>query len=259
MGSSITLLADYIENQAYLKDSSSGNAKIDLKSADFKNWVAVMEKSRLVTYDRAGNMYLYGGIPKGYDVVAFDFYMSTMLLDDLHAHTLSWLAERYPDAGCRQFANTDMASLRKKLSFFREGVIVDDKNLIDNDRQMLDIMFQCRMEAVTSMLKKSLGKRRVDMLMISESSNNGAFDFDSKGNIEQNQPIQLVESRVLDEVGRALNFYTRHRSDFKAGLMFFTYDNEYDKTIKLYIGGASKMPSVLDVILRFASPERYPH
>lgn len=36
--------------------------------------------------------------------------------------------------------------------------------------------------------------------------------------------------------------------------MFFTYDNEYDNTIKLNIGGASKMPRVLDSILRFAFP-----
>ena len=245
----------YLENQAYL-NTASDNVKTDPKALEFRNWVSVIEKSRLVTYDKAGNMYLSGGIPAGYNVVAFDFYLLTILLERLHVNTLSWLAENYPDAGCARFAGTDMVSLRKKLSFFREGAVVDDKQLISNDRQLLDAIFQCRMEALTAMLKKNLGSRRIDLLLISESSNNGAFEFDSQGNIEPNQPMLLVESRVLDEVKRAEDFYNRHRSDFTAGLMFFTYDNEYDNTIKLNIGGASKMPHVLNNILRFAFPNR---
>jgi hypothetical protein len=241
----------YLENQVHLT-TSSDNAK----AAEFERWVSTVEKSRLVTYDRAGNMYISGGIPEGYDVVAFDFYMSTILLERLHAHTLAWLAEHYPEAGCARFAGTDMASLRQTLSFFRQGAVVEDSQLTGNDRQMLDAIFQCRMEAVTAMLKKTLGSRKADLLLISESSNNGAFEFDPQGNIEQDQPMLLVESRVLDEVKRAEDFYNRHRSDFTAGLMFFTYENEYDHTIKLNIGGASKMPHVLDHILRFAFPDR---
>lgn len=245
----------YLENQAHL-NTLSDTAKTDPETVEFERWVSTVEKSRLVTYDRAGNMYVSGGIPEGYDVVAFDFYISTILLERLHAHTLSWLAVHYPDAGCARFAGMDMASLRKTLSFFRQGEVAEDKRSISRDRQMLDAIFQCRMEAVTAMLKKNLGSRKADLLLISESSNNGAFEFDSQGNIEQDQPMPLVESRVWDEVKRAQDFYNRHRSDFTAGLMFFTYENEYDQTIKLNIGGVSKMPYVLDNILRFAFPDR---
>lgn len=245
----------YLENQAYL-NISPDNAKIDPEALEFRNWLSVMETSRLATYDRAGNIYLSGGIPEGYSVAGFDLYLSTILLEHLHAHTLAWLADHYPEAGCKQFAGTDMINLRKKLSFFRDGAVADDTPLTSHDRRILDAIFQCRMEAMTAMLKKKLGSRKVDLLLISESSNNGVFDFDSQGNMETHQPMPLVESRVLDEVKRAEDFYLRHQSDFTAGLMFFTYENEYDNTIKLNIGGASNMPSVLDNILRFAFPNR---
>lgn len=221
--------------------------------AGLKAWAENIKTNRLVTYDRAGNQYVDGGLPRGYDVYSFDFYLSTLLLDGVHEHTLAWLAKRYPQYGCAQFADQPMTQIRSRLSFFHEGTVKQGEQHRASDRALLDAIFECRMGAVTAMLKNAATGMNAQFLMISESSNNGFFEFNTAGNIKPEQPALLVEARVLDEVRRAQSFFMRHADVYSAGLMYFTYQNEYDATIKLNIGGASAMPSVLDDIYRFAA------
>ncbi len=208
-------------------------------------YVTAIQTSRLTTYDTAGNMYEGGGIPDGFEVVGFDFYLSTLLLDSVHEPTLSWLAARYP-SDCGGFAGTTMTQLRLQLSFFRDGPVQNDAAA---DRNLLDKMYLCRMQATTKMLQEAIAGRGIQILLISESSNNGVLEFDASQNIEPSQPALLVEARVLDEVKRAEALY----SPIYSGLVFFTYDNEFDATINLKIGGASGMPSVLESIFAFSA------
>ena len=240
---------------AYVNAIDEHYAKGDpANPGDFQSWVSIIKTNRLATYDRAGNLYVDGGLPRGLDVYGFDFYLSTILLDSLHEHTLEWLAERYPQQfGCGQFADQSMSKIRSRLSFFQNGSVLQGEQPRIEDRKVLDAIFECRMGAVTAMLKNASGSSAAQFLMISESSNNGAFEFDPSGNIKQGQPDLLVESRVLDEVERAQSFYARNANTYSAGLMYFTYQNEYDHSIKLHIGGASTMPSVLASIYKFAA------
>ena len=139
-----------------------------------------------------------------------------------------------------------MSQLKRGLSFFRDGPVQNDAT---SDRILLDAMYRCRMQATTSMLQQAVAGRNIQLLLISESSSNGVLEFDSAGNVEQEQPALLVEARVLDEVKRAQAFY----SSAYSGLMFFTYDNAIDFSINLKIGGASAFPSVLESIFAFSA------
>lgn len=226
--------------------ASSGNAS--------PQWTSSITSSRLTTYDNAGNMYTGGGIPAGFAVVGFDFYLSTLLLDSLHQNSLSWLAANYPDAGCSQFASQTMTQIRSKLSFFDNGSM--RLGTQDADRTLLDAIYQCRMQAITTMLQNELAGQNAQLLMISESSNNGVLEFDANGNPKIDQPSALVEARALDEATRAEKFFSAHEQTYTAGLMFFTYQNAYDHSINLNIGGASGMPSVLASILNFSASFR---
>ena len=219
---------------------------------EFESWKKIIKANRLATYDRAGNLYTGGGFPAGFEVFAFDFYLSTLLLDNLHEQTLQWLAGRYPEYGCARFADQPMSKIRSKLSFFHDGPVLQGAQHRTSDRTLLDAMYECRMGALTAMLKKS-GPAQAGFLMISESSNNGVLEFDATGKVETDQPELLVGSRVLDEVRRAQVFYTRNAAVYSQGLLFFTYQNEYDASIKLHIGGAAAMPTVLQDIFDFAA------
>ena len=145
-----------------------------------------------------------------------------------------------------------MSTIRARLSFFRDGPVVQGESFRDADRKLLDQIFECRMGGVTAMLEKATAGKKISRLMISESSNNGVLEFDAAGRPEEEQPNLLVESRALDESKRAQSFYQRNIYTYSAGLMYFTYQNEHDKTINLDIGGASGMPSVLASIYDFA-------
>jgi len=226
-----------------------GRALSAAAKEEWHSWKVNIKTRRLTTYDTAGNMYTGGGLPKQFDVVGFDFYLSTMLLDGVHDKTLDWLSTRYPEE-CGNFKGTSMRELRKRLSFFQDGPVLQGNAPRESDRTLLDFMFTCRMTAAVDLLNKEIAKtrrqgRQVQALLISESSNNGVLEFDSAGNIENNQPEKLNESRVYDEVMRALRLYRNAPSNFPAGLLFFTYQDEYDKSIKLNIGGAKNMPGVM--------------
>ena len=219
--------------------------------AGHEAWKRQIQRVRLATYDRAGNMYLGGGFPAGFDLVAFDFYLSTILLDGVHEHTLDWLAKHYPKAGCASFAGQSMTQVRQTLTFFRDGPVTQQPDAQTSDRRMLNQIFDCRMNAVTEMLLKERGNRPIELMLIAESGNNGVLEFDARQQVEPDQPPLLVEARVLDEVRRAECFYVRHQRSYR-GLMFFTFENEYDNTIRLHVGGAAGMPTVLSSIFNFA-------
>ena len=218
----------------------------------------LVRQNRLTTYDKAGNLFTDGGLPDGYEVVGFDFYISTLLQDAVQTRSLAWLADWFSHQSCDQFKNLEMREIRSKLSFFKDGPVGDTPEAIkarEADKALLDDMFTCRTNSISKMLKAKIAERNIQMILISESGSNGLLEFDAQGNIEQGQPSALVESRVKDEVVRALNFYESNKGDFSAGLMFFTYDNEFDDTIGLAIGGASQMPTVLDAILKYTRNE----
>ena len=65
--------------------------------------------------------------------------------------------------------------------------------------------------------------------------------------------MQLVESRVYDEVVRGLNFYSKNRKGIECGLMYFLYDDAFDHSINLQIYGVSSFTTVLDRIYNFAA------
>lgn len=224
----------------------------DSGSKPYKAWVEHVKNNRLVTYDRAGNMYVGGGLPKGFDIYGFDFYLSTLLLDGLHEDTLSWFAAHDLGRDCAQFRGQPMSRLRQELSFFHDGPVLQGNHHRADDKRLLDAMYQCRMSAVTEMLVHEARGRRARLLMLTESSNNGVLEFDSDARAEQAQPNLLVESRVLNEVERGEAFYAKHLCIYSAGLMFFTFGNAYDYSIKLNIGGASDMPAVMASIDSFA-------
>lgn len=226
------------------------------KSPAFAAWVDAMKKDRLTTYDQAGNMYVGGGLPRGYEVFGFDFYLSTLLLDGLHEDSLAWFAKHYPGSGCVQFSGETMSKLRSGLSFFRDGPVLQGSRYRLDDSRLLDAMYQCRMGAMTAMLQQAAGGRKAELLMIAESSNNGVLEFDVAGRPEPAQPELLVQARVLDEVTRAEKFYEHNRCVYTAGLLYFTYADAYDRSIKLYVGGAADMPAVMRSIDDFSRKMR---
>ncbi len=231
---------------------NGGRTLSPAEKKEWDSWKAAIKTGRLTTYDSAGNMFTGGGIPRGYEVVSFDFYLSTILLDGIHEKTLDWLSSRYPEK-CGVFKGSSMRQLRQRLSFFRDGPVLQGTEPRDLDRAMLDSIFECRMSATTDLLTKEIIKARkrgtnVQALMISESSNNGVLEFDARGNVEKDQPAKLNELRVHDEVKRALKFYRENLKRFSSGLMFFTYQDEFDASIKLHVGGAKNMASVIHEI-----------
>jgi hypothetical protein len=229
--------------------------------ATFLAWAKHFSTTRLTTYDLAGNMYTGGGIPNGFDVVGFDMYLSTILLDGTYDLVLSYYAANFPNiAACSQFAGQTMTQIRAKLSFFNDSPQLVGPQYQASDRALLDAMYQCRMRATFTMLENNLAGKKVDLLMISESSANGALEFDTQGNPKAIQPTDLVNSRVLDEVIRAENFY--NAKEFAAGLAWFTYKDEYDASINESIAGVSSVPAALSSIYQFAktgSPTPGPH
>ena len=93
---------------------------------EFKTWVNTIIQHRLTTYDSANNIYIEGGIPEELDIIAFDFYLSTLLLDQIHEYTLHYFGTLGIDS-CSPFIGTTISSIRKKLSFFQDGPVTQQK------------------------------------------------------------------------------------------------------------------------------------
>lgn len=239
----------------------------DQATAADLQWLKDIVQFRLTTYDNAGNLYTDGGIPRGYDLYGFDFYLSTALQDRLYEHMLPLLKKQVRGGECDISAYTTMSELRAQLSFYQDGPVrqasAADKAAgrptpQQQDKVLLDQLYQCRMTAATEMMRKEIAKigSKGKILVLTESSNNGVLEFDARQNIEKGQPERLVESRVLDEVQRGLDFYQsqRQKGDV-AALEFFTFDNTFDKTIQLDIGGFVDMPAVKKLIFDSAQRE----
>ncbi len=220
---------------------------------DFDNWVSSISNSRLTTYDIAGNMYTDGGIPSGFEIVTFDYYLATTLLDEIYVNTLSYFASRFPNGPCRQFIGKTTLSVRQSLSYFQDGPQKQGDNYLISDRQILDSVYQCRMTATFDLIRAAANAASAKVMMISEASSNGFFEYYANGSPKSGQPMQLVESRVYDEVVRGLNFYSKNRKGIECGLMYFLYDDAFDHSINLQIYGVSSFTTVLDRIYNFAA------
>jgi hypothetical protein len=216
------------------------------QSKEFQRWLQAISTNRLVTYDMAGNMYTGGGLPEGYDVFAFDYYVSTMLMDRLLDGSLIWLASKHLHESCDRFEQENASTVRGELSFFTGP----DKGLTEGgDRLLLDQIFDCRMRATTKMLENAIaaaGLEKAALMLVGESSENGFMDFTAPSD---KQPRDAIERRMLDEVKRYDRFYMENPDRFSAGLMYFTYESAYDAGIDLNVGGASAVPAVLGYIL----------
>jgi hypothetical protein len=228
-----------------------------LSETAFASWKATIEKSRLVTYDAAGNIYTGGGIPSGLDFVSFDAYVSTALFDHSASWAPSWFYRRLGLPECRPFDGLDLPQLRAHLSFFRDGSVTQDAGDRDRDRQFLDDLYECRMTGILHLLETQLALlpsgHRPRVMLVSEASMNGLLEFDAAGDAEPQQPTLLVEARVADEVERARKFYDEHQTELSGGVAFFLFASEFDKSINLMVGGASTMPGVLARIYAMAS------
>ncbi len=224
--------------------------KTGTEAENFKAWVNSIEKLKLTTYDSANNIYLGGGIPTELDVVAFNFYLSTLLFDQIHEHTLHYFATSLAIESCQKFTNKTLSSLRNKLSFIQDGPITAGLDIYENDKALLDEIFNCRMAGSMELLDKALQTfpKPPKLVLIGESSANGVLEFDSQGKAEPNQPELLVEQRILDEVKRSYRYYVSNIDRFNQGLMYFLYPDSFDFTIDLFISGAESAKSVTDFI-----------
>lgn len=244
-----------------MNDDFAGYAKaIDgfytkLKSDDplRKNY----QTGRLTTYDQAGNSYLEGGLPRGFDIYTFDSYLSTFLLDSSYNNVLKWLISKNIEPACKTFSGMTMHDLKEKLTFFRDGPIHDTEADLDNDKRLLDDLYTCRVGTIVHLLRAQMARvsPHAHITLISESSNNGVMEFDSHDQREEGQPPKLIERRVFEEVERAKSFMDQPQNNDIKNVMFFLFNNEYDKQIKMNIGGVSGMNSVLNYIHEIKNKE----
>lgn len=250
--------AEALDSESFIyvetADTYRANAKDTIEG---QQWIKTFESARLTTYDSAGNRYLGGGIPQGYDVVAFDYYLSTLLMDRVAERALHWFAMNTDIRSCDRFYAETATGLRSKLSFYQDGPVVPGEDARNKDRVMLDDMFDCRMNATLDLLEQEIAAsgQSPEIMLIGESSNNGMLEFNASGTPENDQPTLLVESRVQDEVNRYLDIARARKDDGITRIAFFTFDDEFDDTIRLAIGGASSMPGVLDSIFDAAAAE----
>ena len=244
------------ESMRYVENADTYRATVE-ETEEGQKWVETFDAFRLTTYDAAGNRYLGGGIPQGYDVVAFDYYVSTLLMDTVAENALHWFAANTELRSCDRFYGETVSGLRTKLSFYQDGPVVPGEDARNKDRVLLDDMFDCRMNATLDLLKQEIAAsgQSPEVMLIGESSNNGMLEFSAAGTPETEQPSLLVESRVQDEVNRYLKIFSDRRGDNITRIAFFTFDDEFDDTIRLAIGGASSMAGVLQSIFDAAAAQ----
>jgi hypothetical protein len=248
--------AQMIDREAVRYVETADTYRVSVEgTAEGAEWVKTFADVRLTTYDAAGNYYTGGGIPRGYDMVAFDFYLSTLLADTVYDRALDWFSANTDEPACDVFANKTVASLRTQLSFYQSGPVVQGDSVRDKDRVLLDQMFDCRMNATIDLLlqEQAASGVKAEIKLIGESSSNGFLEFDAAGIIEPDQPMALVEARVLDEVDRYLKLLRTRGAKSIRSIAYFTFDDEYDDTINLHILGASSMKGVLTRIFGAAA------
>lgn len=219
---------------------------------DFTQWKTIIQKYRLVSYEQAGNIYTKGGLPKGIDLVSFDFYLSTLLFDNMYQNILGWFANSQKIPSCAPFKDTPLSHIKTQLSFLQDGPVAAKPQ---HDKNHLNQLFQCRMDAATQLLLQQIAKdypnhsqNAPSILMIAESSSNAFFERDKAEKIEPNQPQALVEQRVYNEVERYINYQQHNPHIFNSGIAYFLYPNAYDYSIQLKIKGIQDLPSVKALI-----------
>lgn len=242
--------------------------KGDTATADEKQWLETIAKNRLSTYDAAGNFYMGGGIPKGYDLVGYDFYFSTVMQDALYDDLLPFMSKYAGPGLCNISDDGTIKSLKPKLSFYQDGPVIQD-HLDANgvmikpravDKAIIDRLYLCRMTAGINMLREEIVNSKnpnTKIVLITESSNNGVLEFSSNQAPETDQPVKLIEQRVLDEVNRGLAFYRDQKMNRDIeSLLFFTYADTVDTSIHLNVGGVSNMPTALSAIYSATKEDR---
>lgn len=144
------------DSMRYVENADTYRATVE-ETEEGQKWVETFDAFRLTTYDAAGNRYLGGGIPQGYDVVAFDYYVSTLLMDTVAENALHWFAANTDLRSCDRFYGETVSGLRTKLSFYQDGPVVPGEDARNKDRVLLNDMFDCRMNGTS----KSLGKHKL--------------------------------------------------------------------------------------------------
>lgn len=228
-------------------------------AAEELQWLDVINRVRLTTYDKANNMFLGGGLPSSLDIVGFDFYFSTLLQDGVHNESLAWFAARNLHPSCEVFKETKMTELRESLSFWGKSLETTDlKADLKADKSLLDAMYTCRTASALVLLKKEIAasdRKAREVVLVSESSANGLMAFDKQGGLLPEQDMEAVKSRVVDEVGRAFNLTQGYSIDH---LLFFTYESQFDWLINLTIEGAEDIPEALHLIYQNARRNHEP-
>ena len=239
----------------YVRKADTKRAEIEnlswfsrfLRSVTSKDdWIDRFREHRLITYDQAGNIYTGGGIPENLDVIGFDFYVATLLFDDLYVNSLLWIEERYDLPACSPFKGRRMPAVRDHLSFIGTDEIIF--NDIETDDELLDTIFDCRIGAVSKALQEHLTKSEFEVVMIGESSSNGFLNFNGDRTIRDKQDWELVELRVKKEVERHLDRGVVKEIPNLKRVAFFTFGNPTDHSIGQTIRGAQEMPHVFDAI-----------
>ena len=245
MLSYVESIDNYYLTQSHLLQESS------VEGDEFRRWHDIIENHRLTTYDQANNAYLEGGLPEGLDVVGFDYYLSTTLMDVLHNDALAYFHSLGMQE-CESFLDVSMIDLKQKLSFFKDGSVSSSEQTVESDKDLLDQVFNCRMSSAVALLKQEMEELEVkpSVLLIGESGANGVYEFDALGNVEPGQPAMLVELRVFNEVKRNHEFYLKNMSFFDAGLYYFLFQDAYDESLNLGVGGVASYASVLDYIYK---------
>lgn len=207
-------------------------------------WVKGFRAHRLVTYDQAGNLYTEGGLPGEVDVIGFNFYTSTLLLDDMYRNVPQWLADRFTTKACAPFNQVNVAQIRDSLSFF--DPISANLEMLETDEDVLDHLFSCRLQSVGQALKEQMRQmdQPYEVVMIGESSSNGVMDFDANRGLKTSQDPIIIEQRVLSEVERYLDPKVSTWIPQLKRIAFFTYTHTRDHSIQQTIYGAEDFQAV---------------
>jgi len=229
-------------------------ANKDTPTTEFENWLKTIKTQRLVSYDQAGNIYSEGGLPRGFDIFSFDFYLSTLLMDDMYHNSLQLLSNLTSTPACNHFNRNDVEQNSPfALSYINNGPFQPN---IKADKQKLDRLFNCRMQSTLVLLTEAIKQlpktnKQKHILLIAESSSNGFLErrFDFK--IKQHQPRKLIEGRVYDEVKRYHHFFKNNTDTITAGIAYFLYPTSYDHSINQEISGVETLPDVLHLISSF--------
>lgn len=197
-------------------------------------WKKAIAKVRLSTYDSAGNMYIQGGLPVGYDLYGFDYYLSTLLNDANYNRSLSVLFKATKEPTCAGFQKP-ITEIKKKLTFYDAGVAGKKVNYLA-DKALLDKMYLCRNLAGLTLLEKEMEKiGATSAPFIVAETGGDAFSLDRTGKPFAAKTMNAVTAYAKDETARSGRLASLGRRLSYAYL--FTYSKTYDPGARLTISG----------------------